>query len=142
MRFETKEERDLLIKTFEAKAKELQALKESKADRDPNYNCRVDFDTRSEFDDVEYNDKNEIVSCSGDIYVFYLHQPTLTESIKILTAAQPPLGNAYNSGLEAFKVMVDKKESSIEVFTDRIKLGYLVKLVNKIDALVSDQKKR
>lgn len=142
MRFNSKRERDELIQSFETKAKELTAEKIANPKTDKNYNTKVDFDHRSEFDVLEYeNDGIEIKDCTGDIYVFYIHQPSLTQAIKIITAAKPPMGNEYNSGIEAWEIMIDKKESSPEVFTDRIKLGYLLRLIGKIDALLSDQKK-
>ena len=81
------------------------------------------------------------MSCDGDIYFFIIRQPTLVDTIKILEGTKPPLGSVYNSSLIAFEKMIDKKESSPEVFTDRIKLGYLLKMINHIDALTEDQKK-
>ena len=149
MVFTSKEERDSLIESFKVRAQELTDAKwknpETKfLDKErklPQNNLKVDFDHRTEYDTV-VEVEGEISECSGNIYVFYIHQPTLDQSIRILTASNPPMGNAYNSGKEAWDVMIDKKESSPEVFQDFIKLGYLLRLVNKIDALLSDQKKR
>lgn len=154
MRFETQEERINLIASFAAKAKELEAAKIADTKRDMNYNCRVDFDTRTDYDsnvtgsfvgrDFVPNTKDadgNLLPCSGDIYLFIIHQPNLMQALQILNAARPPLGNPYNSGLEAWKYMIDTANSSPEIQTDRIKLGYLLDLVGKLDAILGDQKK-
>jgi len=150
MKFSSKEERDSLIESFKIKAKELTEAKRADKNTKPEYNCTVTFDTRTEYDEVTKDEKGEIVTidengntltCSGDIYVFYIKQPSLDQAIQILTAAKPPLGNEYNSGKVAWDIMIDKVNSSPEIQTDRIKLGYLLRLINRIDALLSDQKK-
>lgn len=142
MKFSSKEERDALLASFEKKAIELEEAKKSERGLRPEYNCKVIFDAMSEYDTIERDpETKEITECSGDIYVFYIRQPSLDQSIQILNASRPPLGSELNSGKVAWDIMIIKEHSSPEIQTDRIKLGYLLKLVNKIDALISDQKK-
>ncbi len=136
MRFESKKQKEELILGFEEHAKELQKIKEENPKRDKNYNCKVVMDYRCEYDTLD-----EVSGeCSGDIYVFYIHQPKILDAVKIL-GSKSNVENFYNPLLLAWDAMVDPKESSPEVFTDRIKLGYLSKMLGHIDALMGDQKK-
>ena len=166
MRFESAKEREELISAFKEKAEELTNKKKSEIQSNPslkNYNPIVKFDTRTEYDEivtvtekVKYrsNGKPYIectallidtdgkqLPCSGDIYVFYIKQPSLEQSIRIFAAAKPPLGSDLNSANVAWDFMIDEKESSPEIKNDRIKLGYLFDLLSEIDALLSDKKK-
>ena len=131
MRFESKGQREELILSFEAKAKEIEAEKKANPKTDKNYNCRVIMDTRTEWD----GDEQE----TGEIYVFYIKQPSLFDSIKILDGGEQ--GKFYGKLLLAWGAMVMENESSPEIRTDRIKLGYLPKMLGHIDALMGDQKK-
>lgn len=139
MRFETKEQREELIKGFEEHATAIEIEKKQEKGLDPNYNCKVIVDHRSEFDSIERDEKGLILSCSGEIYVFYIRQPKFFDAVKILDGGEP--GKVYGKCILAWDCMIDKKESSPEIFTDRIKLGYLTKMLQHIDALLGDQKK-
>ncbi len=154
MRFETLQERLDLIESFKNRAKELEEEKKNEKGLDKNFNCKVIFDTRTEYDeDVEVLETLEFVpkplikcevrseKCSGDIYVFYIRQPKLLDSIKILEAGDKE-NKVYSKCLIAWDAMIDTKNSSPEIFTDRIKLGYLPNMINHIDVLAGDQKKR
>ena len=73
--------------------------------------------------------------------VISLRQPKLVDTIKILgmRSQDGKPASEYEKGMFAFSCMVDTLESSPEVFTDRIKLGYLLRVINHIDALIVDQ---
>lgn len=139
MRFESKEQREELIKGFNQRAIELENSKKTDPKTNKNYNCKVIVDTRSEYDIIEKDNDGNITECTGDIYVFYIRQPDLVNAIKILEGGKP--GEIFTKCLLAWGCMIDEKESSPEIQTDRIKLGYLLKMIDYIDALRGDQKK-
>ncbi len=158
MRFETKKEREDLLISFQDRCKELEQLKRDAKGTDPNYNCKMTFMHRTEYDEnvkliesfsegrlqnipVEKDIEGKDLPISGDIIVAYVKQATLDQSLQIINASRPPLGNPLNSGKVAWDIMIDKANSSPEISQDRIKLGLLLELVSKVDALTYDQKK-
>ncbi len=140
MRFESKEQKEELIKQFEDRAKELEKKKKEDPKTDKNYNCKIVLDFRCEYDEIERDElTGEIKSCNGDIHFFMFKQPSLFDAVKILDGGDP--SKVYGKFLLAWDCMIIKEESTPEVFTDRIKLGYLTKMLGHIDALMGDQKK-
>lgn len=139
MKFESKEQKEELINQFKQIGLELEEEKRNDPKTDKNYNCKILVDYRCEYEEVERDANGEIVSCKGDIYFFVIRQPKLIDAIKILEAGKS--GSVYSPSLLAWDCMIDQKGSSPEIFTDRIKLGYLTKMISHIDALLEDSKK-
>lgn len=157
MRFENKEQLDELIQKAKDKAIELETNDNAKkiGDKTPeaikNYNTKRLVDFRIEYDS-EVTVKTEQISAferkitpegdiiSGDLYIFMIQQPKLNDAIRILynNNEQGKLGDKLSL---AWDCMIDKTNSSPDIFQDRIKLGYLPRMLNHIDALTGDQKK-
>lgn len=152
MRFESKAELDKIHEDMVALCEKLTIEKKENRHTPKEYNCKVDFDYRIEYDNsvetkverhgfiskivpVLKNEKEEDLPISGDIYIMVYRQPSFASFIKIMGL------DGLEKNVLAWDSMVDKNYSSEEIFTDRVKCGMIFSMIGKIDALSSDKKK-
>lgn len=142
MKFNSLEEREDLIKSFEDKSKTLTTSLKSEI---PS-GTEVSFESVTIWDDAipvivnEETKETENKVVSGEIYVMYIKQPHIITSVQIMDKLAQ--NNLFGAGFFAWGAMVISSSSSPEIEKDDIKLGLCARLAQMVQIKVPDFKKK